>query len=161
MIETLTEGGIPVFVFKGHLIESSDFRVVLTALQSQPKQLCLDLGGITRTNSVGVREWLLFLEQVPQTCTLIFRNVSRGIIEQANIVPNMLGRSSSQVQSFHVPYVCPQCGANKDAVIKSDQVKRVGAKFIAPSFDCAKCQKEMELDWLEDQYFQFLKRTSA
>ena len=150
-------------VCRGVLTEEADFTGVKDKITQaiagipQPR-VGFDLGGITRTNSVGIREWLLCLEQMPASVPLVYHMLSPLMVEQANMIPNTLGRGTAVVEAFQAPYQCPSCGEGLTRVIKPSDVSRVGGKLQIPTVPCPKCSKTMELDWLEEEYFRFLKK---
>src|SRR3954468_24709622 len=61
--------------------------------------LKFDLSMIQRMNSCGVREWLLLLEKIPSGIECGFENVNELIVEQANMIPGILGRKGMRVIS--------------------------------------------------------------
>lgn len=157
-------------VARGILTEAADLSALLgqiaQAKQSLPAagavpRIAFDMGGISRTNSVGIREWLLFLEKLPPGTPLLYRKLSPMMVEQANVIPNMLGKGKVTIESFQAPYVCPDCGELTTPVLEVGKLAREGGKIKAPAQTCPKCKKPMELDWSEDEYFRFLSARSG
>lgn len=145
----------------GVLDEDVNFLILTQAFQGlgvPVKNVIFDLGHVARINSCGVREWILFLEKLAGTVTLSFVNMNEIFVEQVNMMPNMLGKKGWTVLSFHAPYHCAHCNTDIAAVLQPAQVKWQGELPIAPAFVCRKCSKPLAFDWLEEEYFSFLKR---
>lgn len=145
---------------QGTLDDTADFGSVLAAFQkTPPKEIHFDLEGVARTNSVGIRTWLLFLDRLPPRCALIFEKVSHSFIEQANMVPNLLGAPPVQLRSFQIPEVCPSCDQTSVRTLRIDQVQaQSDGHWHYPPAKCGKCGAALELDALELEFFQFYKR---
>lgn len=116
-----------------------------------------DLQKVERINSCGVREWLLFLEKLQLKFKVEFRVASEAFIEQANIVPGILGPNGTPVHQIEIPYFCASCDERTRQLVPVASVKRTDG-FTAPESKCAKCGSAQELDALEEEYFSFLKR---
>jgi hypothetical protein len=146
----------PVGVFD----EGSDYKEALKRIldASGLKQLIFDLGHIARINSCGVRDWLLLLAGIPTGVEYQFQNVNEHMVEQANAIPEVLGRGPLQVTSFQAPYVCMKCKKDYPQTIRPGQVSLTGGKPVPPAFACPTCNTTMRFDWIEEEYFYFLLR---
>lgn len=122
------------------------------------QKVVFDLSQITRMNSVGVREWILLLERsMPGHVKIEIKAVAQLIVEQANLIPNMLGKKGTPIRSFQAPYFCPTCNLEDTQVLKPEAVLASGVAK-APQRQCKQCGKDLEFDWNEEEYFSFLKR---
>jgi eukaryotic-like serine/threonine-protein kinase len=122
------------------------------------KSLVFDLGSIERMNSSGVREWLLLHEKMPKSIVCTFVNVSLAMIEQAGVIPGILGQKELAVLSFQAPYYCAGCKEDLSILLEVKDVVFDDGKPVAPAHSCPKCSSPLRFDWLEEEYFSFLKR---
>lgn len=117
----------------------------------------LDLGGIRRINSAGVREWVNFIrDSDPRTDHLALSNCSPAIVMQMNMIANF--RGNAEVTSFYAPLVCPACDHEQDELIQTTPEIVSGLPHRIGDFTCAECQSGLELDDIPERYFSFLKR---
>lgn len=160
-IEMEVDGERALVRLVGVVDEDVDFGVILSTMQLLGRpitSLTFDLGGVERMNSAGVREWLMFHERHPKSIECIFANVSQFMIEQATVIPNILGHKQLAVVSFQSPYYCSACQKDLVLVLRTEEVLFDGGKAKAPSRNCPTCSGPLRFDWLEDEYFAFLKR---
>ena len=167
--KTLLEMGLraPLAVVRvaGVIDEDINFSVVagmLKELGPSVQGIRFDLGEVTRMNSCGVREWLLLLERLPQAMKIIFSAVPEHFIEQANMIPNVFGRKTNHVETFFAPYHCSTCGRDQSCMLEPAGVtfSPTGDVLKAPALKCEKCGGILAFDWVEEEYFAFLKRVS-
>lgn len=148
-----------LLVLNGVLDDSADFAAVILELKSKKlAALNVDLEGVSRTNSVGIREWLIFLEQVTPRVAFTFQKMSNAFIEQANLVPNLLGPQPVRIQSLQIPEICPKCEALSKRVLQLVAFHLDGGRWKYPTAQCSKCNVPLELDGIESEYFRILKR---
>ncbi len=115
-------------------------------------EICIHLKDVGHFNSCGIREWILFINDLAKCGKLTFYECSVAAIDQINMVPNSLG--GGDVISFYAPYYC-QCGQEHTKLIQVREHEATMRRFVAPSFNCD-CGKPLEFDALEESYFQFL-----
>lgn len=132
----------------GAIDEDSDFKELLGLEQ---KSISFDFDKVNMINSCGIREWIKFLEKIPEKTNIIYRNCPQIIIEQINMVHGFF-RKGASIESFYAPYYCEKCGKENKIHLKADQVKN----RKAPKMECPKCGEEMDFDAIEAQYFSFL-----
>lgn len=132
----------------GAIDEDADFRE-LGGLEQ--KNISFDFDKITMINSCGIREWIKFLETIPEKTDIVYRNCPQIIIEQINMVHGFF-RKGASIESFYAPYFCENCNKENKVHLKSDQVKN----RKAPKMECQKCGEDMDFDAIEAQYFSFL-----
>jgi hypothetical protein len=113
----------------------------------------INLRGVERIDSVGVRGWIESLRNVPAEVPLRFIECPAPLIEHINMIEGFLcGRPLS---SFYAPMACAACGDAADVLFEVDACKRLGGKL--PPSNCARCGKPLELDEIEDRYLTFLR----
>ncbi len=117
----------------------------------------LDLAGVNRINSAGVREWVNFIRDAdPHTDHLALAKCSPAIVMQMNMIANF--RGNAEVLSFFAPLVCPACDREQDEMIEASPEIVSGLPDHIPDFTCADCGTVLELDDIPERYFAFLKR---
>jgi anti-anti-sigma regulatory factor/DNA-directed RNA polymerase subunit RPC12/RpoP len=132
----------------GSIDEDSDFRELIGLEQ---KTISFDFDKVTMINSCGIREWIKFLESIPEKDFIIYKNCPQIIIEQINMVHGFF-RKGAAIESFYAPYYCEKCGKEAKVHLKSEQVKN----RKAPEVKCSQCGENMDFDAIESQYFSFL-----
>jgi anti-anti-sigma regulatory factor len=142
----------------GEITEDTNFGQILQTLQnhlSNAKQLYFDLSSVSRINSCGVREWILFLERIQNRIPTAFTMVNEFFVDQASVVPTLLGKRGTPVLQFHAPYRCTSCNRRVPRILKSHEVPIEEPK--APGSRCEKCGSALEFDAIEEEYFAFLR----
>ena len=132
----------------GAIDEDADFKE-LGGLEQ--KNISFDFDKITMINSCGIREWIKFLETIPEKTDIVYKNCPQIIIEQINMVHGFF-RKGASIESFYAPYFCENCNKENKVHLKTEQVKN----RKAPKMECEKCGEDMDFDAIEAQYFSFL-----
>jgi DNA-directed RNA polymerase subunit RPC12/RpoP/anti-anti-sigma regulatory factor len=133
----------------GAIDEDSDFKE-LEGLQQ--KNISFDFNQISMINSCGIREWIKFLEHMPEESNIVYENCPQIIIEQINMVHGFFKKGAS-IRSFYAPYYCEQCDKEVKIHLLSERVEN----RQAPKINCPTCgSNELEFDAIESQYFSFL-----
>jgi hypothetical protein len=112
----------------------------------------LNLRGVRRVNSYGVRAWIDGIRRVPPDVHLELIECSPAVVDQANMVAGFLGRA--QITSFYAPMVCSACGYEKDELFKTEEYRQAGH---LPDVGCPRCGAAMEMNDLEEHYLLFAK----
>ena len=127
--------GIETVVFEGVVDEFAQ----LVLVQPKAQEVVLDLAGVERFNSVGVREFTTFIKRLKGR-TLRAVRCSQAVVSQANLVAGFLG--DAEIESFYVPLFCAACDhEDEDLVVRKDY-SDAGLK---PS-NCANCSAPMTFD---------------
>lgn len=101
----------------------------------------IDLSGVERINSFGVREWISFLRLFEgRGGALVLEGCSLPIVAQMAVVQNFLG--PARVRSFYAPYLCRGCKAESVELI---EVADLGRDRKLPPRRC-RCGGTSELD---------------
>ena len=115
--------------------------------------LVLDFDGLTGINSLGIRTWVRFVnELLEKGCNFKFRNCRSIIIDQVNMVADFAPKGTI-FESFYAPFSCDDC--NSDVELLFTEKNILENDYSAPK--CTTCNEEMEMDALEDEYFIFLE----
>lgn len=121
--------------------------------QIDGRTVVIDLAGVERINSCGVRDWVKWIADVEaRGIRVVLVSCSPAIVAQINLVDNFLG--AAVVKSFYAPYFCPECDKEKALLC---QVEDLGAPpRDPPRCRCDDCDQVMEFDDMADSYFAFL-----
>jgi hypothetical protein len=133
----------------GPIDEEANFASLVQELTSC-SQIRLNVAGVTRINSCGVREWIRFMRVLPATSRIEIESCTPVIVSQLNMINNFAG--SAKVLSVQAPYVCDACGAQESVVVDVSSA----AVPQLPEVTCS-CGEKMQFDDLEDSYFAFLR----
>src|SRR5690606_41732165 len=80
------------------------------------KDPIIDLGAVTFINSVGVREWVMLLDQLEQRGDKVrLRNDSEPMVRPVTTV--MEARGAATIESFLAPSTCPTCGNEQTLLV--------------------------------------------
>jgi hypothetical protein len=145
----------------GTINEDVNFGSVSKFLGELPSlsTLQVDLSQVININSCGVREWLLFMERTQPRLPVQFSMVNETFIEQASVVPNLLGKAGTRIAAFEIPYFCASCNERTIKVFETKDINLVNNEFSAPEVKCEKCSSKLDFDALEEEYFSFLKHS--
>jgi hypothetical protein len=116
----------------------------------------VNLGGIRRFNSAGVRVWVDAMRSLADSTRLTFVECAPPVIDQLNMISGFLG--SGQVESFYGQMLCPIC-ETEDKVLF--QTRAVRQEDRLPETRCPGCGGIMELDDDADQYLLFVREPTA
>lgn len=145
-------GGI--HLFEGVLDESAaPVLAQVTQAAGASPQVILDLGGLRRINSLGVRSWVDFVGSLAGR-KLVFRRCSPAFVDQLNTVSDFRGEGT--IESILAPYVCETSGNvfYEELVIGKDISS--GSYNALSGRPCTECPKPLVFDDLPERYFHFL-----
>ena len=142
------EGG--VYHLAGVLNENADLSELLKAASP----LKIDLGKVTRFNSIGIRNMLKFLQGWGSK-PFEYHACPAEFINQINMIPSLLGspRRTGSIASLYVPYECDSCEFETDLLTPAHEVSGAteSANLEKP---CPKCGSRMAVP--VDTFFLFL-----
>lgn len=125
----------------------------LSSLDKLTGRVELDLAGVTRINSAGVRLWMDALRPLGARADLVFHACSPTIIDQLNMMNGFLGHG--RVESFYAQMLCPICEHEQRSLFRTSDVRANDDNL--PQIACEKCGGHTEIDELSDQYLLFLR----
>ena len=129
----------------GVINEASD----LSPLLKLRSPLRIDLSGITRINSLGVRTWVLFVRDAEATgVDIVAERCAPVLVQQMGMISNFMG-TRSRVASLLVPYVCERCSAYQEQLVEAATGQPL---VIEPTQPCTKCGGAMQLDEVAELY---------
>jgi anti-anti-sigma regulatory factor len=138
-------------VLAGNITEATSFKPLL-GLRGP---LVIDLAGVARINSIGVRGWLTFVTQCDAAGTdVVLDRCSPAIVSQISMISNFVGQRT-RVRSLFAPYVCTACGADHLQLL---EVTPGVPLSVPPAIACPKCRQAMQLDEPEAMYPSLFRR---
>lgn len=141
-----------VFFLTGVLDEYADFG----PLGSAQDPLCLNLKGIARFNSIGIRCLLKFFYDWGAK-GLIFEECPSEFIDQANMIPALLGaKKQGVIVSLFVPYECADCDHDEEVLAQVADLQKVLSAGQSLTKTCPRCGGTMSVQ--ADSFFLFLSR---
>jgi hypothetical protein len=149
-----TRSDTDVVSIHGVIDESSDLSPLADLGGRAPQRpIELNMRGVRRINSFGVRAWLDTIRKLPVTAKLSFVHCPPPVVDQCNMVAGFLGHG--QLVSFYAPMLCIECDEQVDQLFQTDDCRANGGKL--PKTPCPRCGRAMEVDDLEDQYLLFVR----
>jgi hypothetical protein len=145
---------------KGMIGETTDFfRFPLDGLL----ELILDLKEMTLINSIGVKNWILWVNKVPEKLIVRMRNCPYVISNQASTVHGFL-KQNFVIESMYAPFICPNCNEEKiELLIRGTHYEYALAGQAPvqklPEPVCQKCTppQKYEPDFYPEKTFKFLQ----
>lgn len=134
----------------GTIDEAADLSP-LAALAGRPLEI--DLRGVQRINSSGVRTWIDVIRALPAAVPLRFVHCPPAIVDQCNMVGGFLGHG--RLESFYAPLTCAECDEQLEALFATAVVRAAGGAL--PPTPCPRCGRPMTVDDLADQYLHFVR----
>lgn len=121
------------------------------------EQIVLELENIKSINSCGIREWIKWINTVPNA-KVEYHLCPKIIVDQINMVQGFLPTHGA-VKSFYVPFYSDESGEEKNILFHyGKEFDQSGMKLV-PSIK-GDDGKEMEMDVVETKYFKFLKKSA-
>jgi len=147
MFRVEEQAGTTKVVVSGEITEETDFGPILDL--EGGRTILVDLGGVSRINSCGVREWLNFVTALQaRGRKLILERCAPVIVTQLNTIYNFTG--GGQVRSVLGPYYCPACDREE-----SHLIDLTSSRHVPSAIKCPKCGGEMEFEDLREDYLGF------
>src|SRR5690606_26969932 len=117
----------------------------------------LDLGGIQRISSSGVRQWSAFVAATPQGAQGLFLiNAPPVFVDQLNLVEGFAG--VAKLHSLLAPYRCGSCGDDRLRRVSLATDLETLAAGHPPAFDCERCRGPLTFADVPAEYFEYASR---
>lgn len=97
----------------------------------------VNLRGVQRINSGGVRAWIHWLGSAPSHVEWVFEECSFPVVQQGTTIANFL---PGQVTSYLAPYFCDACGDENLVLVRAPNLP-------AEHRACAACDEQATLDY--------------
>lgn len=131
-----------------------EYADLLELARTESAEIQIDLSGVRRINSYGVKAWVDAVRRIPRTTRLVFVKCPPPVIDQCNMVIGFLGHGA--ISSFFAPMVCEDCDEQLDQLYTIEDCRALGGKL--PITPCPSCHQDMEVDDLEEQYLFFMRQ---
>ena len=129
----------------------------LTELETAKEPLLLNMAGVSRLNSIGIRNLLRFLNAWGDK-PFKYIECTSEFVDQLNMIPGLLGKKGhGLVQSLKVPYDCPKCEHEQEFLCDIREIKEEDGVPVPPAQTCPNCGKP-DMQVLNDSFFIFLDR---
>lgn len=149
-----------------HIVGRIDEETNFSSIQfPDVSRYVLDLDRVTGLNSMGLRNWIVWLKKfnkLNKNILLVYRKCHADIVDQMNILQGFLPRGSI-VESIYVPYYCSICNqVNTSLATRGVDYQEATVdskeKINIPEFkSCTKCGAKAEIDVIPGKFFLFLK----
>ncbi len=124
------------------------------------KTVAINVAGMTRMTSFGVRQWLKSMDSLPKTITELYMvGCPTFFVDQLNMVLNFGG--NAKILTVVAPYTCPSCGVESGETIDVLAERANLAKGGLPEKECARCGGKLEFDETPESYFAFVSKYAA
>jgi serine/threonine protein kinase len=144
-------GSLSVVALTGRLTEGFNGRALASDLSGR---VVLDLAGIQRVTSFGVREWLQMMDAIGATVSeLWLARCSEPVVNQLAMIRRFAGHG--RVASFLAAYRCGACGAAFTRTFDTELDAELIRAGKAPPHTCPKCDAQGDLDDDASTYFAF------
>ena len=124
------------------------------------KSLVINVTGMTRMTSFGVRQWLKAMEGLPKSISdLYLLGCPTFFVDQLNMVLNF--GAGAQILTAMAPYTCLSCGTESGEVIDVLAERASLAKGGGSEKECSRCGGKLEFDETPESYFSFVPKYAA
>jgi anti-anti-sigma regulatory factor len=152
-IEKFADGPITCLKFAGTIDEAFDGKKLAAAVECE--SLVLDLGGVKKISSFGIREWVDFITAVAgRAKQTVLIECSPKVVDQLNMVANFAG--SGRVFSFYAPFRCDYCDSEHRVLLDvAKDFESIKAMKLAER-PCPTCRESMYFDDDGSTYFAYI-----
>src|ERR1700760_4048476 len=153
VIEKFADGNVACIKFVGTIDEGFEGKKL--GMTAGADTLVLDLGGVKKISSFGIREWVDFvITAAKSTRQLILIECTPKVIDQLNMVANFAG--GGRVFSCYAPFRCDYCDTEHRALLQVDRdFEAIKAGKLAER-PCLSCKESMYFDEDGATYFSYL-----
>ena len=124
------------------------------------KAVVINVAGMTRMTSFGVRQWLKSMDALPKTLSAIYLlGCPTFFVDQLNMVLNFGG--AAKILTVVAPFVCSGCGVEAGETIDVLAERANLAKGGLPEPVCSRCGAKLEFDETPESYFAFVNNYAA
>src|SRR5262249_17043020 len=153
VVEKFADGGVACIKFIGTIDESFEGKKL--GASAAADTLVLDLGGVKKISSFGIREWIDFATTAARHArSLILIECSPKVIDQLNMVANFAG--GGRVFSCYAPFRCDYCDSEQRVLLHVDRGPEAIKATKLAERPCPACKESMYFDEDGATFFSYL-----
>jgi anti-anti-sigma regulatory factor len=153
MVEKFADGGVACIKFTGTIDESFEGKKL--GASAGAGTLVLDLGGVKKISSFGIREWIDFVSTAARHArSLVLIECSPKVIDQLNMVANFAG--GGRVFSCYAPFRCDYCDSEQRVLLQVDRDHEAIKAMKLAERPCPGCKESMYFDEDGATFFSYL-----
>src|SRR3954468_18062149 len=153
VIEKFADGDVACVKFVGMIDESFEGKKL--GATAAADTLVLDLGGVKKISSFGIREWVDFVATAAKhTRSMVLIECSPKVMDQLNMVANFAG--GGRVFSFYAPFRCDYCDSEHLVLLQIDRDHEAIKSMKLAERPCPSCKEGMYFDEDGATYFSYL-----
>jgi len=153
VIEKFADGGVACIKFVGTIDENFEGKKL--GLTASADTLVLDLGGVKKISSFGIREWVDFVTTAARHArSLILIECTPKVVDQLNMVANFAG--GGRVFSFYAPFRCDYCNAEHRVLLQVDRDYEAIKSGKLAERPCLSCKESMYFDEDGPTFFSYV-----
>lgn len=152
-INVTEEGDFEVMTYTGPINEESEVHLAKILEDLGPK-VKINFKHVTMVNSCGVRSWVNFMRDLEKNREVVYSECTSEIVTQINMIPSFRGQS--KIESVYGNYSCDECGHHETKLFVAGQNMPSSEDDEIESPVCPKCNEEMEMEELEEEFFAFV-----
>ncbi len=118
----------------------------------------IDLDGVKRISSYGVRQWISAMRELRATYVGFVR-ARAAMVMQFNLMSQFAGKG--ELLSFYLPYRCPDCDEYTDVLLDVRKDPQSVKEFKPPHTICGACGKQAEFDDVPKTYFAYAAKAAV
>ncbi|MEQ1570517.1 MAG: serine/threonine-protein kinase [Myxococcota bacterium] len=134
-------GELQLITLRGRLTEAFQGAAIAGSVTHDA---VLDLSGIERITSYGVREWLAMMAAMPRSTRQWLARCPEPIVNQLTLIRGF--EAPARVLSFEAPFVCPGCGQSFRAMLDAFDHHDALRAGVPPRVRCASCGSDATYD---------------
>jgi len=152
-IEKFADGPITCLRFSGTIDEAFDGKKLANTVECEA--LVLDLGGVKKISSFGIREWVDFVNAAcARAKQTVLIECSPKVTDQLNMVANFAG--SGRVFSFYAPFRCDYCDSEHRVLLDVAKDFEAIKSMKLAERPCPTCRESMYFDDDGATYFSYV-----
>src|SRR3954470_23420591 len=152
-IEKFADGPIACLKFTGQIDESFEGKKLGATVAGDT--LVLDLGGVKKISSFGIREWVDFVTTANKLVrSMVLIECSPKVVDQLNMVANFAG--GGRVFSFYAPFRCDYCDSEHRVLLQVDKDQETIKSMKLAERPCPSCNEAMYFDEDGSTFFSYM-----
>ena len=150
VVQKQQRGAVTLLSITGRLTEAFKGETLGRELRGT---VAIDLGGVERITSFGVREWLAMFGAMQDVRRVFLLRCSEAVVNQLSMIKKFAG--NGQIVSFFAPYICGTCGETFERELDCESEADLIRNGTAPDAPCAHCGANGSFDDDARSYFAF------